>query len=125
MFKDAITWAEIPVSDFDRAKKFYSLIYDYEMPEAMMGPNRMGFLLYDQQGGGIGAAIVHGDGYIPTREGTKIYLNGGHDLNTVLNRVESAGGKVIIPKMLISPDLGSFAMFEDTEGNHISLHSKA
>lgn len=124
MFRDAITWVEIPVTDFERAKKFYSAIYDYDMPEMMMGPNRMGFLLYDQQAGGIGAAIVQGEGYVPTPNGAKVYLNGGSDLNTVMNRVESAGGKVLMTKMLISPDLGSFGIFEDTEGNHISLHSK-
>jgi predicted enzyme related to lactoylglutathione lyase len=123
MIKNAIAWAEIPVSDFARAKKFYSTIYDFEMPEMMMGPNQMGFLLYDQQGGGIGAAIVKGDGYVPSPQGTKLYLNGGNDLSVVLNRVEAAGGKVIFPKMQITPELGCFAMFEDSEGNHISLHS--
>lgn len=123
MLKDAINWVEIPVSDFDRAKTFYSSIYDYEMPEMQMGPQRMGFLLYDQQGGGIGGAIVYGEGYVPSSLGAKIYLNAGSDLDTVLNRVEAAGGKVIMPKTLITPELGNFGMFEDTEGNHVSLHS--
>lgn len=123
MFKDAITWVEIPVSDFERAKKFYSAIYDYEMPEMMMGQNQMGFLLYDQQVGGVGAAIVKGDNYTPTKEGVKVYLNGGSDLNTVLNRVEKAGGKIIMQKAQITPELGCFAMFEDSEGNHLSIHS--
>lgn len=124
MFKDAITWAEIPVFDFSRAKKFYSIIYDYEMPEMMMGPNQMGFLIFDQKGGGIGAAIVKGEGYKPTKDGTKVYLNGGTDLNIVLNRVEQAGGKILLPKMQITPELGCFGIFEDSEGNHISIHSK-
>lgn len=122
MTKNAIAWIEIPVSDFDRAKKFYSRIFDYEMPEMPMGPNRMGFLLYDQPGGGIGGAIVKGEGYVPAT-GAKVYLNGGTDLNTVLNRVENAGGKVVMPKILITPELGHFGTFQDTEGNIISLHS--
>lgn len=121
--KNALAWAEIPVADFNRAKKFYSTIYDFEMPEMMMGENQMGFLLYDQQGGGIGAAIVKGEGYSPSANGVKLYLNGGNDLNTVLNRVEAAGGKVIMPKVQISPELGAFAVFQDSEGNTISLHS--
>lgn len=123
MFKDAVTWVEIPVANFERAKQFYSIIYDYMMPEVAMGPNRMGFLLFDQKGGGIGAAIVQGEGYTPTSEGAKVYLNGGSDLDIILNRVEEAGGKVIMPKMEITPELGCFGIFEDTEGNHISLHS--
>src|SRR5688572_21017123 len=124
MVKNAIAWVEIPVSDFDRAKKFYSAIYDFEMPDTQMGPQRMGFLLYDQENQGIGGAIVKGEGYTPGKNGPKVYLNGGNDLNTVLNRVEKAGGKVIMPKTNITPELGNFAIFEDTEGNFISLHSQ-
>lgn len=123
MTKNAINWIEIPVTDFERAKAFYSAIYDYQMPDMPMGPVRMGFLLYDQQNGGIGGAIVQGQGYEPTSTGVKVYLNGGADLSTVLNRVEAAGGKIIIPKTEITPELGFFATFEDTEGNQISLHS--
>lgn len=124
MLKHAVSWIEIPVTDFDRAKKFYSTIYDFDMPEMQMGPNRMGFLLHDQQGGGIGGAIVQGEGYQPATVGSKVYLNGGDNLDTVLNRVTGAGGKVILPKTEITPEFGYFAIFEDTEGNLVSLHSQ-
>jgi len=40
---NALNWFEIPVADFDRAKKFYETIFNYQMPESMMGPSRMGF----------------------------------------------------------------------------------
>src|SRR5690349_5599340 len=40
--KNAINWFEIPVTDFERAQKFYSAIFDYQMPEMPMGPFRMG-----------------------------------------------------------------------------------
>jgi len=123
MMKNAISWVEIPVVDFDRAKKFYSSIYDFEMPEIMMGDSRMGFLFFDQEAGGVGGAIVHGDGNEPSSKGPKVYLNGGDDLNMVLDRVEAAGGKVVLEKTQITPELGHFAVFEDTEGNHISIHS--
>ena len=46
-------------------KKFYSAIFDFEMPEMMTGPNKMGFLLFEQQGG-KGAAIVQGEWYTPS-----------------------------------------------------------
>lgn len=122
MLTHAIGWFEIPVSDFDRAKKFYSAIYDYDMPEMQMGPNRMGFLLSDQQAG-VGGAIVQGEGYTPSHHGPKVYLNGGSDLNVVLNRVEAAGGKVILPKTMITEEYGFFAIFEDSEKNLMHLHS--
>jgi predicted enzyme related to lactoylglutathione lyase len=76
MLTNAISWFEIPVADFSRAKKFYSTIYDYEMPVMTMGPNTLGFLLHEQ-GKGIGGAIVQGPGYEPTQKGAVVYLNGG------------------------------------------------
>jgi hypothetical protein len=89
----------------------------------MMGPTQMGFLLHDQQNGGIGGAIVKGDGFEPSQKGTKVYLNGGNDLQVVLDRVPEAGGKVVEEKTLIAPEMGYWAGFEDTEGNFVYLHS--
>lgn len=122
--KNAIVWAEIPVLNFDRAKEFYARIFDSEMTEMEMGEQRMGFFPMEQESDGVGGAIVQGEGYIPSSLGSKIYLNGGEDLNTVLNRIDIAGGKVILPKTEITEEIGYFAVFEDTEGNHVCLHSK-
>ena len=123
-FVNSVNWVEIPVLNFDRAKEFYSRIYDYEMPENTMPSGRMGFLPMDPQLQGIGAAIVQGPEYIPSHLWVKVYLNGGEDLLTVLNRVESAGGEVLVHKTKITDEIGYFAVFEDTEGNRISLHSR-
>lgn len=124
MMHNAVSWFEIPVTDFARAKKFYSTIFDYEMPEMTFGPVRMGFLLHEREKGGIGGAIVHNTRfYIPNENGVKVYLNGGRDLGVVLDRVPGAGGEVIIPKRMISPEMGFMAMFKDCEGNVLALHS--
>lgn len=124
MLTNAINWFEIPVTDFERAKQFYSTIFDYEMPESQMGPVRMGFLLSEQKADSVGGAICFGEGYEPSQKGPKLYLNGGSDLNIVLNRVEAAGGKVLMPKTLITEEHGYFAVFNDTEGNWVALHSR-
>jgi predicted enzyme related to lactoylglutathione lyase len=123
MLDNAITWFEIPVLDFDRAKKFYSAIFDYQMPDAMVGSVRMGFLLYEQQQHRVGGAICFGNGYIPSQQGTLPYLNGGADLNTVLSRVAAAGGKVVLEKTPVNQQ-GYVAKLVDTEGNLIGLHSR-
>lgn len=122
MVTNAINWFEIPVDDFERARTFYSAIFDYEMPSQQMGPFQMGFFLSDQ-GQGVGGAIVKGDPYKPGPGGAIVYLNGGNDLSVVLGRVEDAGGKLQVPKTQITPDLGYYAMFVDTEGNNVALHS--
>ena len=120
---NSIDWFEIPVLNFDRAKEFYSRIYNYEMTETTRNSLRMGFLPMDRDAKGVGGTIVQGNDFIPTSLGVKIYLNAGKDLMDVLNRVIAAGGEIIVHKTKINDEFGYFAMFEDTEGNHISLHS--
>lgn len=120
--QSAINWFEIPATDFDRAVRFYSEIYDHEMPTRDMGQIRMGFFQH-QPGTGTGGAICCGDGYTPSQNGSKLYLNAGSDLLNVLNRVEKAGGKIVMGKKLIAPEIGYFAIIVDTEGNRIFLHS--
>lgn len=120
--KSAINWFEIPAADFERAVRFYSEIYAFDMPTRDMGHIRMGFFQH-QPGAGTGGAIVSGDGYIPSINGAKLYLNGGSDLQTVLDRVIAAGGKVVQEKTQISPEIGYSAIIDDTEGNRVYLHS--
>lgn len=122
---NTLNWFEIPVNDFDRARQFYSKLLDYEMHDTLAGANRRGFLPCDQQGGGIGGAIVYGPDYIPSQRGCLVYLNAGDDLNILLARVEEAGGHVMQDKTLVSEELelGYYAIIRDTEGNRIALHS--
>jgi len=120
---NSINWFEIPVLNFESAKEFYSRIYNYEMTETTMNAFRMGFLPMEPDSKGVGGAIVQGNGFIPSSLGVKIYLNGGDDLQHILDRVIAAGGEVIVHKTKINDELGYYATFEDTEGNHISLHS--
>lgn len=118
---NAINWFEIPATNFSRAKAFYSSIFDAELAVQKMMNDQMAFLPAEE--GGVGGAIIQGEGYIPSAEGTIPYLNGGSDLNTILERVADAGGNVVLPKTQISEEIGYFAFFMDTEGNKIALHS--
>ena len=121
--QNAISWFEIPVTDFFRAKKFFESIFGIEMPEMNMGDLKMAIFQSDPEKGGVGGAICLGEGYEPSgNKGPKAYLNGGDDLNTVLNRVEGAGGMIVLSKTMIAPDMGYMAFFQDTEGNVLGLY---
>ncbi len=122
--KNAITWFEIPVKNFERAMKFYNAIIDGEMVDSPMPGMKYGMFPYDDAAGGVGGGIVEMEGYTPSSDGAVIYLNGGEDLAGQLARVEPAGGKVIQPKTNIGEN-GFMALFLDTEGNRIALHSFA
>ena len=122
---NALNWFEIPVKDFDRAKKFYEVLFNYEMPETNMGDTRMGFFLYDVQAGKVGGALVLNELLSPSENGSLIYLNAQPDLQIMLDRVETAGGKILKPKTVVSEEqnLGYWALMKDTEGNRVALHS--
>ena len=118
---NAINWFEIPASNFTRATSFYSTIFATELSVQNIMGNQMAFL--PSTDGGVGGAICHGEFYEPSDKGTIPYLNGGSDLSTVLSKVEEAGGNVVMPKTQISEEIGYMAVFHDTEGNRIALHS--
>ncbi len=123
---NALNWFEIPVNNFDRAKKFYESIFNYQMPEMMMGETKMGFFLYDMQGGKVGGAIVYNPSFYSAAEnGSLIYLNAQPDLQIILDRVDEAGGEIVKTKTLISEEqnLGYWALLKDSEGNRVALHS--
>ncbi|HVW16244.1 MAG TPA: VOC family protein [Mucilaginibacter sp.] len=119
-----LNWFEIPVADFERAKKFYETIFSITMEKMDMPGMTMAMFPYDMMSGKLSGAIVKGDMHKPSADGVKIYFNGGSDLNTALSKVEGAGGKVVMPKTRISDDIGYMAFFMDTEGNTVALHSQ-
>ena len=123
---NALNWFEIPVQDFDRAKKFYESILNFQMPESTIGPKRMGFFLYDYKDAKVGGAIVHHPAFNkPSPQGALIYLNCQPDLQVSLEKVEASGGKILEQKTLISEEqqLGYQALIMDSEGNRVALHS--
>ena len=124
IFKNAISWFEIPALDLDRAQKFYEIIFDIQMIPMDMPQLQMRlFPIEDPMN--IGGAICNsGDFYRPSSDsGPLVYLNGNPDVQLILDKVKVAGGTVVIPKTQISPEHGYMAVFLDTEGNRIALHS--
>jgi predicted enzyme related to lactoylglutathione lyase len=124
-FKSAISWFEIPATDLSRAQKFYEEIFDMKMIEMDTDGYQMRmFPLEDPMSGVGGAVVLQSDFHQPSADsGILIYLNANPDVQLVADKVEAAGGKVILPKTEISPEYGYMAVIIDTEGNRIGLHS--
>ena len=120
--KNAVNWFEIPVKNFERAKKFYETILDSEIHQMPNPKGKYGLFPADMENGGIGGAIIEGAGYEPSQNGSIIYLNVGIEISIPLSKVEKAGGKVIVPKTAIGGS-GFIAHFVDTEGNRVAFHS--
>ena len=87
-----------PATDFDRAKTFYATVLDAQIHDDPNPTMQYAYLPSDPQKGAFGGAIASGENFVPAMTGTTVYLDGGNDLSVPLSRVESAGGKVILPK---------------------------
>lgn len=121
--KNAIVWFDIPVTDMERAVKFYSNLFDIEFQQLSFSNGLKMAIFPVEEGTVSGALTFHSDHYNPSKTGSLVYLNGNPDLQIMLDKVKSNGGNILLPKSLISEHWGYMALFEDTEGNRIALHS--
>lgn len=111
---------QIPTHDLSRACAFYSKILSMNIEPMEFNGNGMALIPGETMTG----RLVKDERSLPSSDGTIIYLDGGHDLNEMLNLVEPAGGKTLIPKTQIAPNMGYYALFEDTEGNRMGILSR-
>ncbi len=126
MNNNILGWFEIPVVNLERAVNFYESVFGIKMEILDLGDLKMArFPFRDNAPGAQGALSCHEKYYKPSVDGVLIYLSSqSGDLNSDLKKVEDAGGKVIFPRRQISEAFGYMAMFIDTEGNRIALHSQ-
>ena len=124
-FKNAISWFEIPATDLNRAQKFYETIFNIQMIPFDTPNFQMRMFPIEDMMNGIGGAISKAEGfYKPSAtDGPLVYLNANPDVQDVLDKIEAAGGKIVVPRTQISPEFGYMAVFVDTEGNRVALHS--
>lgn len=123
---NAVNWFEIYTSDFDRAKKFYEAVFKCTLTDLPMGSENHPEMKYatfpgDMTQHGAGGALAYISIVKPGGGGTLVYF-ASEEINDELSRVEAAGGKIIRTKQDIG-EYGFIALFEDTEGNVIGLHS--
>jgi hypothetical protein len=123
---NSLNWFEIPATDLERAKKFYSKVFAIEMsplPE-MPGMQMIGFP-WEMGSGKVNGALAKSEFHKPNADGGPlIYLNANPSIQEVIGRIEAAGGKVIMPRTQISPEIGYMAFFTDSEGNRVGLHAQ-
>ena len=126
MKANVVGWFEIPVSDMERARKFYETVFGIVIHLEKFGATEMGWFPFSEDPearGASGSLVCNSKHYRPSADGTLIYFSSS-EIDEELGRVEGAGGKVLQRKTLIREDIGYMALFLDSEGNRIALHSR-
>jgi uncharacterized protein len=119
--KNVINWFEIPATDFDRAVAFYEKVFATALKREVMNGANMG--VFPCQSPATTGCVCQMPELKPGDSGTLIYLDASPDVDTVLSRVKTNGGKVVLDKTLINDCIGYIGIFIDTEGNRVGIHA--
>ncbi len=108
---------EVGAKDAEKLKSFYATVFDWKIDS----DNPMNYGAIETGGeGGINGGIADTRGQMPSYVTFYVHVD---DLQAYLDKAGSLGGETVVPPTPI-PDVGSFALFKDPEGNVIGLFSE-
>lgn len=113
-----VRFFEIPSENFSRAVSFYNELFEVKLDECDCGGEKMAFFPENE------GAVIHCQGYTPSDQGVLLSLSADGKMQKMLDKIKDLGGKVLMDKSKIGgDDKGYFALFSDSEGNRLGLHS--
>lgn len=118
-----VFYFEIPVTDMDRAVRFYTAVFGFTFKRQTVDGYEMAFLPRTAGQPGASGALAKGDVYVPSKDGPVIYFD-VPDIDPVLDRARAQGAEILYPKKHIG-EAGYVAEIQDSEGNRIALNSAA
>lgn len=117
-----VGWFDIYVSDLNRAKKFYQTVFNLTLTDLPVEWGRQSLFPFSPGSPNTSGALVEKAGMQPGANNTVVYFE-TEDCTAEESRIEQAGGKVVQPKTSIG-EFGYIAIFIDSEGNTVGLHSR-
>src|SRR3989344_1923204 len=117
---DKIVHFEIPAENLDRANKFYTKIFGWEIkkyPMENMEYYGVGTVKTDKEHMPVEKGAINGG--MQKKEKTMPYpllTISVENIDEAIKKINSSGGKVLTKKTKIA-DMGLYVRFQDTEGN--------
>ena len=111
----SIVWFEIPADNVERAKKFYGDLFGWKIERF---PGTQEYWHID-----TGGADDTPDGALKARKQPQEPIVNYVSVNSVgefSKKTEKLGGKICMPKTAV-PQMGYFAVCQDTEGNSFGI----
>ena len=113
-----IAWVEIPSADFERAVKFYSVVFKLDLTPIYCGDDEKMACFPTGEG-----AVVYSPYAKPSENGVIVSFTVPDTIEDTISRIEQEKGTVIIPKTKIEAEgKGYFALCTDSESNRIGLY---
>lgn len=114
-----VYYFEIPVTDMDRAVRFYEELLNVKLERQMVDGYDMARFPFAEGTAGATGALAKGDVYRPSKDGAIVYFN-VDDIRQTVAKAEALGRPVLYPVKDIG-EAGFVAEIEDSEGNRLAL----
>lgn len=119
-----LVWAEIAVTDMNRAITFYQTHFGLSFTQQVIGDIDMAIVETASQDEASFALMKH-EMMVPSVDGATVYLHLSPALKTQVTQLEQANIHILLPPMPIKDgECGYIAIFKDSEGNKVGLWSK-
>ena len=119
MSNHPIVHIEIPAQKAQEAGKFYGDLFGWKIESDPMY-NYVQFQAEGGPGGGFVEVVEDGGGTVHYKPDSVLLYVSTEDIDATLARVESLGGKTLLPKTEI-PHVGWWGVFTDPTGNRVGL----
>lgn len=120
--KHNITWFDVPVTDLDRAIRFYSAVLGSPATKEKTGSIPIG-MLPTPDGQKMGC-LVSGSAAKPSLDGVMVWFDVEGRLKESVKAAAANGGKILGDIHAIG-EFGFRAEIQDSEGNRIALYSSS
>ena len=119
-----LVWAEIAVTDMNRAMDFYQTHFGLTFNQETIGDMEMA-IVETTDNNDASVALMKHEMMQPSKQGTTIYLHLTATLKEKMDALEKANVEIALPAMPIKDGAcGYIAIFIDSEGNKVGLWSK-
>ena len=108
-----IGWLELHSDNSEESATFYEKAFGWKIQR---DPSMGDYIMFTDADGGLGGGFTK---EMPKQAGGIYILT--DSIESSLEAVEAAGGKTAKGRTLISPEIGSWALFTDPSGNAIGL----
>jgi len=127
MSADTLCWTDIPITNLDRAIRFYSAVLGKEVKRLSEGGMEYGLLPHEEQNASGCLCLRSDSGGVdnrPSANGPLIYLSVEGRLDEAVEAARQNGGKILRARQQIG-EHGFRGVVIDSEGNRIALHTSS